>query len=86
MNHALLKAIVEATSCKPLAGRIWAIWGVLREFAPYAVIELVLPGGTVLAILCWLCRRRRIASASVAHQSTNQETRTTLPVFLRASI
>ena len=81
MNHTLLKPIIEATSCKLLAGRIRAIWGVLREFAPYAAIELVLPGGTVLAILCWLYRRRR----TPVH-CTNQETRTTLPVFLRASI
>jgi hypothetical protein len=69
MNHTLLKPIVEATSGNPLAGRIRAIWEFLREFAPYAAIELVLPGGTVLAILCWLYRRRRIAAPSVAHQS-----------------
>jgi hypothetical protein len=62
MNHTLLKPVVEATSGRPLAGRVRAIWGVLREFAPYAAIELVLPGGTVLAILCWLYRRRRMAS------------------------
>lgn len=41
---------------------IRAIWGVLREFAPYAAIELILPGGTILAILCWLYRRRRAAA------------------------
>lgn len=42
--------------------RIRAIWGVLRELAPYAAIELILPGGTILAILCWLYRRRRLVS------------------------
>lgn len=71
MNHALLKLMVVATSFKPLAGRIRTIWGVLREFAPYAAIELLLPGGTVLAFLCWLYRRRRVASASVARQGSS---------------
>lgn len=41
--------------------RITALWGVLKAFAPYAVIELLLPGGTLIAILCWLYRRRRAA-------------------------
>jgi len=45
---------------------IRAIWGVLREFAPYAAIELILPGGTILAILCWLYRRRRAAARAKA--------------------
>jgi hypothetical protein len=30
----------------------------LKEFAPYAVLELVLPGGSLMAILLWLYRRR----------------------------
>src|SRR4029077_10640924 len=56
---------------KPLAGRIRAIWGVLRELSRRTqVIELVLPGGTVLAILCWLYRRRRVTSVSVTHQGS----------------
>lgn len=45
--------------------QIKALWGVLKQFAPYAAIELLLPGGTVIAILCWLYRRRR-AAATVA--------------------
>ena len=33
-----------------------------REFGPYAALELVLPGGSVLAVLLWLYRRhKRIA-------------------------
>jgi hypothetical protein len=31
----------------------------LKEFGPYAAIELVLPGGSLIAILLWLHRRRR---------------------------
>jgi hypothetical protein len=29
----------------------------LRVLAPYAVIELVLPGGSLMALLLWLYRR-----------------------------
>ena len=65
MNYSLLQPMVPTASIKAFARRIGAMWGVLKEFAPYAAIELVLPGGTVLAILCWLYRRRRLASASV---------------------
>lgn len=31
----------------------------LRAIAPYALIELVLPGGSVMALLLWLNRRRK---------------------------
>jgi hypothetical protein len=31
----------------------------LRELAPYAAIELVLPGGSLLALLLWLYRRQK---------------------------
>jgi hypothetical protein len=30
----------------------------LKALAPYALIELVLPGGSVMALLLWLYRRR----------------------------
>ena len=30
-----------------------------RELGPYAAVELLLPGGTVLAVLLWLYRRHR---------------------------
>jgi len=29
----------------------------LKDLAPYAAIELILPGGSVLALLLWLYRR-----------------------------
>ncbi len=32
--------------------------GQLRELAPYAVIEILLPGGSLLALILWLERRR----------------------------
>jgi hypothetical protein len=31
----------------------------LRDLAPYAVLELVLPGGSVMALLLWLYRRHK---------------------------
>jgi hypothetical protein len=31
----------------------------LKVLAPYALIELVLPGGSVMALLLWLYRRRK---------------------------
>jgi hypothetical protein len=31
----------------------------LKEFGPYAAIELVLPGGSLFALLLWLYRRRQ---------------------------
>jgi hypothetical protein len=31
----------------------------LKGLAPYALIELVLPGGSVMALLLWLYRRRK---------------------------
>jgi hypothetical protein len=36
----------------------------LRYFAPYAAIELLLPGGSLMALLLWLYRRHGRASAS----------------------
>jgi hypothetical protein len=31
----------------------------LRALAPYALMELILPGGSVMALLLWLYRRRK---------------------------
>jgi hypothetical protein len=39
----------------PFVGRMLVL---LRSLGPYAAIELVLPGGTVLALLYWWYRRR----------------------------
>jgi hypothetical protein len=40
--------------------RAYAIANVVRlkALAPYALIELILPGGSVMALLLWLYRRR----------------------------
>jgi hypothetical protein len=31
----------------------------VRNLAPYAALELVMPGGSVMALLLWLYRRRK---------------------------
>lgn len=31
----------------------------LRELGPYALLELLLPGGSLLAVLLWLYRRHK---------------------------
>jgi hypothetical protein len=31
----------------------------IRAVAPYALMELILPGGSVMALLLWLYRRQR---------------------------
>jgi hypothetical protein len=61
MNMTLTETI---KNLKTLVGRIPAMWRVLRQFAPYALMELLLPGGTILAILFWLYRRRQVAKAN----------------------
>jgi hypothetical protein len=39
----------------------WITRGItgLRELGPYALVELVVPGGSVLAVLIWLYRRHK---------------------------
>jgi hypothetical protein len=41
----------------------WVIHAV-RQLGPYAAIELLLPGGSLLAIALWLYRRNRLARQS----------------------
>jgi hypothetical protein len=48
--------------------RAWTILALakLKDFAPYAAMELILPGGSVLALSLWLYRRRRKRPALAA--------------------
>jgi hypothetical protein len=48
----------------PLSGRTLGAWATvvcarLKDLAPYALIELLLPGGSVVAVTLWLYRRRQ---------------------------
>jgi hypothetical protein len=54
------------------AQRMWrahtaAVVAKLREFAPYAAIELVMPGGSLMALLLWLYRRQKNSSFFLTH-------------------
>ena len=44
-----------------------AVVAKLREFAPYAALELVMPGGSLIALGLWLYRRQRRAALFAAH-------------------
>jgi hypothetical protein len=37
----------------------------IRKYSPYLLIELLLPGGTVIALLLWLFRRKFDAHGQV---------------------
>jgi hypothetical protein len=39
---------------------------VVRNFGPYLMLEIVMPGGTLLALLLFLYRRRRFEAASAS--------------------
>jgi hypothetical protein len=41
--------------------RAWAAvaFATLKELAPYAAVELLLPGGSVVALTLWFYRRRK---------------------------
>ena len=75
VESTLLGAAELASGRSTLAG--WAARGValatrgltlLRSLGPYAAIELLLPGGSVLALLLWLYRRHRRTIAARAHE------------------
>ena len=46
-----------------LAPWIARLLTLLRGVGPYAAIELLLPGGSLIALLIWLYRFRRVAAA-----------------------
>ena len=46
---------------RSLGGYVMAVVGRLRDLAPYAVMELILPGGSLIAVLLWLYRRQKKA-------------------------
>jgi hypothetical protein len=45
---------------KPLANRLL---GAARTFGPYLAIELVMPGGSLLALLLWLNRMSSVRAS-----------------------
>jgi hypothetical protein len=61
-NFQILKGANEFEVRWTVALRNWSHHAVivrLKALAPYALIELVLPGGSVIALLLWLYRRQK---------------------------
>jgi hypothetical protein len=42
-----------------------AVTARLKALAPYALIELIMPGGSVMALLLWLYRRRKSLASNL---------------------
>jgi hypothetical protein len=60
-NDILPRGVSAAAGEKSSVGtKGWMALAVaqVKELAPYALLELVLPGGSLMAILLWLYRRR----------------------------
>lgn len=53
------RAARPASAPWKLAAYAAAVIAKLRILAPYAAIELILPGGSLLALLLWLYRRQK---------------------------
>jgi hypothetical protein len=49
---------------RDLRSRAAIVAAKLRDLAPYAAMELVLPGGSLMALLLWLYRRHGAAFLS----------------------
>jgi hypothetical protein len=61
---SILKGAIWRDARWTLALRNWGAYAAaammrFKALAPYALIELVLPGGSVMALLLWLYRRRK---------------------------
>jgi hypothetical protein len=49
-------------------GYVMAVVGRLKDLAPYALMELILPGGSLMAVLLWLYRRQKKAPGFATHE------------------
>jgi hypothetical protein len=70
-SRRLVRAWVTEAS-KKLSGWMASGYAGLRELAPYAVIELVLPGGSLMALALWWYRRHRRTQVCVAPNQCNR--------------
>jgi hypothetical protein len=59
-DAAVLKEMTMTELLSPLIGRLLVL---LRNFGPYAAIELLLPGGSIVALVYWWYRHRVSAHA-----------------------
>jgi hypothetical protein len=56
--HVALQRAADASGAEAGAYTA-AVVAKLRAVAPYALLEVILPGGSVMALLLWLYRRQR---------------------------
>lgn len=54
----------EMSILKGWGRRVMSVIVRLKALAPYAMIELILPGGSVMALALWLYRRRKNGGAA----------------------
>ena len=62
---SLCKRMLRCVGAGPSPWRAGAA-SVLKNLGPYAVIELLLPGGSLIVLLVWLYRRHSAARAAPA--------------------
>ncbi len=55
--------------------RMKPIWQGVRAAGPYLLLELLMPGGTLLAIALWLVQKWRAAAASRGTAEKSREPR-----------
>ena len=55
---------------QPATGWVGRAAALLRSLGPYAAIELLLPGGSLIALLLWLYRRHSAARCAAAAAGT----------------
>lgn len=76
MNAIVATLAIVPSGRKPtrVAPRDWLARaaGLLRQLGPYAALELLLPGGSLLAILLWLYRRHRRAKLAAVRAPSFQ--------------
>jgi hypothetical protein len=53
-----------------------------RKFGPYLIIEMLLPGGTVVALLLFLCRDGRVDTLGIATRAGLAVARTLKQAFV----
>ena len=61
------------------------IFANFRRAAPYLAIELILPGGSIVALILWLLRNRAAVRCSLAKISSRVRSAAQLAAVLRAS-
>lgn len=57
-SSMLFTSIFNSPAVRRLAVRAATVVAKLRDLAPYAAIELILPGGSLMALLLWFYRRQ----------------------------